>query len=61
MFDVADEPPHEWLYRVCAKEHCLLETAGMQKPCGKHVASFRIGTELDLIDRQEVDRPIKRH
>src|SRR6266446_2786699 len=51
MFDVTDEPPHQWLYRVCAEEHCLLETAGVQEACGKHVASLGIGAELDLIDR----------
>src|SRR5262249_42828406 len=61
MFDITDEPPHQWLYRVCAKEHGLLETAGMQETSRKDVASFRIRTELDLIDRQEVDRSIKRH
>jgi hypothetical protein len=61
VLDFADELPHEWFYRICAKEHRLLETPGMQKACGEHVASFRIGTELDLIDRQEVDWPIKRH
>ena len=33
----------------------------MQQPCSEYMASFRIGTELDLIDRQEVDRSVERH
>ena len=33
----------------------------MQQPRGKDMAALGIGAELDLIDREELDRPVERH
>ena len=35
--------------------------ARMQQPVGEDVAALGIGGELDLVDREEGDRPVERH
>ncbi len=46
---------------VGAQEHGLVDAAGVQQTVGEDVAALAIGAELDLVDREEADRPIERH
>ena len=36
-------------------------SAGPQDPVRKHIAAFIVRTELYLVDREEIDRPVERH
>ena len=61
MLDLRDQPAHQRLDRVGAEKHGLGEAARVQQAGGKDVAALRIGAELDLVDREEIDRPVERH
>src|SRR3712207_9097662 len=52
--------PYTTLFRS-AQHHRLLQAAGMQQPVGEDVAALGVGGQLDLVDRQELDRPVDRH
>jgi hypothetical protein len=61
MLGVGHQPAHQRPDRVGAQEHRFREPARMQQARGEDVAALAIGTELDLIDREELDRPVERH
>ena len=44
-----------------AQEHRLGDAAGVQQAVGEDVAALRVGAELDLVDRQELDLAVERH
>ncbi len=46
---------------VRAQQHGLRKTPGVQQPMGEDMAPLRIGGELDLVDRQELDLPVQWH
>ena len=61
MLDVGNQPPHQRLDRVGAEKHRLGQTARVQQAGGKDMAALGVSAKLDLVDGEEIDRPIKRH
>jgi hypothetical protein len=59
--DARDQALHQGADRFRAEEHRLDQAAGMQQAFGEHMATIRIGAELDLIDGDELRRMVKRH
>ena len=55
------QPLHQRPDRLGAQEHGLGHAAGVQQPVGEDVAALGIGAELDLVHREEFDRPVERH
>ena len=47
--------------RLRAQEHGLDHPARMQQPVGEDMAAIRIGAQLDLVHRHELDRSVERH
>ena len=44
-----------------AHQHRLGRPSRMQEPMGEHVAAFRIGAKLDLVDGEKFDLAVERH
>ena len=61
MLEFGDEAPHQRPDRVGAEQHRLGEAARVQQPRGKDMAALGIGAQLDLVDGEEIDRPVERH
>ena len=61
IFGIRHQPPHQRPDRIGAEEHGLAEPAGMQQPGGKDMAALAVGAELDLVDREKLDRAVERH
>ena len=53
----ADQRPD----RLGAQEHRLLDATALQQAMGEDVPPLGVGAELDLVDGQEIHRPVERH
>ncbi len=58
---IRNQRPHQRRHRPGAQEHGLEPPARVQQSLRKDVAPLRVGDQLDLVHRQEVDRPLQRH
>jgi hypothetical protein len=61
MLKFGNEPPHQRLDRVGPEKHRLGEAACVQQPRSEDVAALGVGAQLDLVDGEKIDRPVKRH
>ncbi len=55
------EPPQQRADRVGAEQHGLGQAARVQQPVGEDMAALGVAAELDLVDGEEIDRPVERH
>ncbi|MNJ44801.1 hypothetical protein D3C77_398670 [compost metagenome] len=58
---IGNQRAHQRRHRPGAQEHGLEPAARVQQPLRKDMAALGIGDQLDLVHRQEVDRPLQRH
>jgi hypothetical protein len=55
------QPPDQRAHGGRAQQHGLVRPARVQQAVGEDVAALRVGGQLDLVDRQEIDLAGQRH
>ncbi len=59
--DIRDQPLDQRLHGFGAQEHGFRQAARVQQPFGENMPALPVGAELDFIDGEEFDPPVKRH